>query len=62
MKKGRNLLILVTFEIMNKEKRQEAMFQKGVFRCQSHLALNSSGTEAWRKLGAKEYLYKRNIK
>lgn len=29
MKKGRNLPILVTFEIMNKEKRKEAMFQKG---------------------------------
>ena len=62
MKKGRNLPILVTFEIMNKEKRKEAMFQKGVFQCQSRLALHSSGTEAWRELGAKEYLYHRNTK
>lgn len=38
------------------------MFQKGVFQCQSRLVLNSSGTEDWRKLGAKEYLYKRNTK
>lgn len=51
MRKGRNLPIPVTFEIMNKEKRKEAMFQKGVFQCQSRLALNSSGTEAWCKLG-----------